>query len=148
MIGQILGKMFGTDKAISSVVDGVSSGIDKLIYTDEEKAEDIAKSRSEARSMVIDWMRTTSGQNLARRLIALIVTGVWVTQYVMAMAFSMASVWVENADKYTESATIMGNYAEQMNGAMMLILGFYFAAPHLGKIVDGAMGKFSKRAGN
>jgi hypothetical protein len=30
-----------------------------------------------------------------------------------------------------------------MNGAVMLILGFYFAAPYMGKMVDGAMAKFS-----
>jgi hypothetical protein len=145
MIGQLLGKMFGTDKAVASVVDNVSKGIDKLVYTAEEKAEDISADRSEARKMFIEWMRTTSGQNLARRLIALIVTGVWVMQYVTAMFMSLISVWVQEPKKWLESAALIGDYAEQMNGAMMLILGFYFAAPHLGKIVDSAMGKFSKR---
>ena len=36
----------------------------------------------------------------------------------------------------------MGGYAHEMNGAMMLILGFYFAAPYMGSIVEGAMKKF------
>ena len=144
-IGATLGKMFGTDKAVSALISNVSSGVDKLIYTDEEKAEDISAARSEGRQMVIEWMRTTSGQNLARRAIALIVTGVWVTQYMAAMTFSMLSVWMETPANYVASAKIMGDYANQMNGAMMLILGFYFAAPHLGKIVDGAMAKFSSR---
>jgi hypothetical protein len=144
-IGSLLGKMFGTDKAVTSVVDNLSNGIDKLVYTAEEKAEDISADRSEARKMFIEWMRTTSGQNLARRIIALIVTGVWVLQYLIAMALSLISVWVTDPKKWLASAKLIGDYAEQMNGAMMLILGFYFAAPHLGKIVDGAMAKFGKR---
>ena len=142
-IGETLGKIFGTDKAIESVIDNVSSGIGKLIYTDEEKADDKAKSVTEARAMIIEWMRTTSGQNLARRLIALIVTGVWVLQYVGAMVLSITAVWVPDPKPFQESARIMGGYAEQMNGAMMLILGFYFAAPHMGKLVEYAMTKFS-----
>ena len=144
-IGAAVGKMFGTDKAAEALVNNISSGLDKLVYTGEEKADDHAKDVSEARTMFIEWMKTTSGQNLARRAIALIVTGVWVTQYMAAMIFSMVSVWADSPENWLESAAVMGDYAEQMNGAMMLILGFYFAAPHLGKIVDGAMTKFSKR---
>jgi hypothetical protein len=74
-IGSVIGKLFGTDKAAVSAVDGLKNGLDKLIYTKEEIAEDAAADVSEARKMFIEWMRTTSGQNLARRLIALIVTG-------------------------------------------------------------------------
>jgi hypothetical protein len=144
-IGTLVGKMFGTDKAAASAVDGLKNGLDKLIYTKEEIAEDAAADVSEARKMFIDWMRTTSGQNLARRLIALIVTGVWVFQYLTALALSGIAVWVEDPIKWRESAKLVGDYAEQMNGAMMLILGFYFAAPHLGKVVDKAMDKFGRR---
>jgi hypothetical protein len=30
-----------------------------------------------------------------------------------------------------------------MNGAVMLVLAFYFSSPFIGKFVDGAMKKFS-----
>ena len=138
-----IGKLFGSDKAASALIDNVSSGLDKLYYSDEEKADDAAKSRSEARSMILDWMKNTQGQNLARRLIALVVTSIWCLQYVAMMVLSVSAVWVESeSERLIASANVIGGYAESMNGAMMLILGFYFAAPHLGAIAEGALKKF------
>jgi hypothetical protein len=145
MIGQVFGKLFGTDKAIEGIVSGASSALDKLVYTEEEKAEDRIKSVTEARSMVIDWMRATQGQNLARRLIALVVTGVWVFQYLAMVALSVAGVWMDHPDKFNASAHAIGGYAESMNGAMMLILAFYFSAPFMGDIAKGALAQFSKK---
>jgi len=143
----ILGKIFGTDDAINKTIDLAARGIDALVYTDEEKSVDAAKSRTEARTMIIKWMESTQGQNLARRFIALSITCVWLLQYLMAMIGSMIAVWVDNPDKWIESVKVIGDYAENMNGAMMLILAFYFAAPHMGDIAAAAMDKFSGRKG-
>ena len=38
-MGGLLGKLFGSDKVIGKAVDGVYNGVDKLFYTDEEKAD-------------------------------------------------------------------------------------------------------------
>ena len=140
----LLSRIFGTEKALEGVVSGVSKGLDALVYTDEEKAQAAAEDRSEARKMVVGWMEATQGQNLARRLIALIVTGIWVTQYLVAMCLNFVSVWAtgETQTNLITSASILSNYASEMNGAMMLILAFYFAAPHMDKIVVGALDKF------
>jgi len=35
----LLGKIFGSDDAISKAADGIYNGVDKAFYTDEEKAE-------------------------------------------------------------------------------------------------------------
>ena len=137
-----IGKIFGTDKAAKALIDNTSSAIDKLFYTDEEKAEDKARSASEARSMIIKWMAATSGQNLARRLLALMISSIWLLQYITMMSLSVAAVWVEHPEKLIESADVVGGYAKNMNGAMMLILAFYFAAPHMDKIASGALNKF------
>jgi hypothetical protein len=72
---------------------------------------------------------------------------VWLSQYVTMMGLSVVAVWVDQPDKFVESSRILGDYAENMNGAMMLILAFYFAAPHMDKIVGGAMNKFSGTKG-
>ena len=56
------GKLFGTEKALSGIVDGVTKGLDALVYTDEEKAKDAAADRTEARQMVVGWMAATQGQ--------------------------------------------------------------------------------------
>ena len=141
-IGATVGKIFGTDKAITSVIDNVSKGLDALVYTDEEKAEDAAKDRSAARGMVIKWMESTQGQNLARRLIALCIVVVWLLQYLCGMILSVVGIWMNNPEKILASAEVVGIFAERMNGAVMLILGFYFAAPYMGSIVQGAMAKF------
>lgn len=156
-IGATIGKIFGTEKAITAVIDNVSKGLDALIYTDEEKAGDAAKDRAAARSMVIAWMESTKGQNLARRLIALCIVSVWLFQYLCCMALSVAGIWIKPMKQITgddiviyvnpllESAQVIGVFAEKMNGAVMLILGFYFAAPYMGSIVQGAMNKFGKK---
>ena len=141
-VGATIGKIFGTDKAITSVIDNVSKGLDALVYTDEEKAIDAAKDRSAARGMVIKWMESTQGQNLARRLIALCIVVIWLLQYLCGMILSVIGTWMDESEKILESAEIIGVFAERMNGAVMLILGFYFAAPYMGSIVKGAMAKF------
>jgi len=137
------GKIFGTEKALTGIVDGVTNGLDALVYTDEEKASDATKERSEARLMVVKWMESTQGQNLARRLIALSITAVWLLMYLIKSAVAVVSVWVDSPDMWLDTAKVVGDSAESMNGAMMLILAFYFAAPHMGDIARAAMNKFS-----
>tara|TARA_R100000808_G_C2121459_1_gene132680 strand:+ start:211 stop:684 length:474 start_codon:yes stop_codon:yes gene_type:complete len=143
-IGALFGKIFGTEKALGSIVDGVSNGLDALVYTDEEKASDAAKDRSEARKMVIQWMETSKGQNIARRVIALMVTGVWLFQFVIAWLMNLWSVFVNNeiSIKLADAAKVTSDSAETMIGAVMLILGFYFAAPHMGSLAKAAVQKF------
>lgn len=137
-----LGKIFGTDKALKGVVDGVASGLDALVYTDEEKATDAAADRSEARKMVVAWMQATQGQNLARRLIALSITGVWLLQYIISQGLGFATIFIDNATKLQEASEYMRSGASDMNAAVMLILAFYFAAPHMGDIAKAVTGKF------
>jgi hypothetical protein len=140
------GKIFGTENAINTTISAVKDGLDALVYTDEEKAGDAAKERTQARSMVVDWMQATQGQNLARRLIALSVTTVWLAQYVMSLIGSMIIPWLDaDAEQWVESVTAINDSAAQMNSAMMLILAFYFAAPHMGDIAKAALNGFGKK---
>lgn len=139
-----LGKLFGTEKAITSVVDGVSKGLDALVYTDEEKAIAAAQERSEARQMLVGWMAATQGQNLARRLIALSITGVWLLQYVIAQVTYSISIFVTGAEEKLQTLSeFLRQGASDMNSAVMLILAFYFAAPHMGDIAKAITGKFT-----
>ena len=43
---------------------------------------------------------------------------------------------------FISSANVMGGYAETMKGAVMLIMAFYFAAPHMGNIAQDVLDKF------
>lgn len=142
------GKLFGTEKALAGIVQGARDGIDALVYTDEERAADAAKDRSEARAMVVQWMQATSGQNLARRLISLSITGVWLGMYLLSVFVSMIAVFTNEsgavtATKLKEVAAIAQTSAIDMNPAVMLILAFYFAAPHMGDIAKAVTGKFT-----
>lgn len=144
-IGALFGKIFGTEKALNSIVDGVSNGLDKLVYTSEEKSDDAAKDRSEARAMIVQWMETTQGQNLARRFLALMITGVWLMMYAVSTLGEMVQPWLSDPDfaqRFSASADALGDRANNMNGAMMLILAFYFAAPQMGSIAKAAISKF------
>lgn len=116
--------------------------MDALVYTDEEKAQAASQERAQARQMVIGWMERTQGQNLARRLIALVVTGIWAVQYVIAMLLDVAGIWITD-ERIMQSAESIRQGGDSVTGAMMLVLGFYFAAPHLDKVVGGAMNRFS-----
>ncbi len=139
----LLSRIFGTEKALNGAVSAVTKGLDALVYTDEEKAQTAAKERAAGREMVIKWMENTQGQNLARRAIALTVTAIWAVQYVAAMLLNaLAAAMPEHASLLSSVASAIREGGEQVTGAMMLVLGFYFAAPHLGTIVGGAMDKF------
>lgn len=140
-----LGKVFSSEKAIAKTVDAVSNGLDKLVYTEEEKADAASADRAAGRALVIGWMESTNGQNIARRVIAFMITGVWLMQYTIANLFSILAVFTLDDKRtliYTTASAVMANYAVQMNGAVMLILAFYFAAPHMANIVEAAMSRF------
>lgn len=140
-----LGKLFGTDKGIDSVVNGVTRGLDALVYTDEEKANDAAADRSQARKMVIEWMGNTQGQNLARRFIALSLTMMWGVIYGIKTVLAAIAPWFpDKTTQIMDSVAALEASTTQLNGAMMLILAFYFAAPHMGSIVKGALDKFGR----
>ena len=137
------GKLFGSDDAIGKTVDVVSKGLDALVYTDEEKATDAAKERSEVRQMLVGWMASTQGQNLARRVISLAITGVWLSQYVLATISASVAVFVTDTPKWNQLSALLRESANEMSSAVMLILAFYFAAPHMGDFAKAVVGKFT-----
>ena len=96
--------------------------------------------------MVIQWMQATQGQHLARRLIAISVTGVWLFQYFISWVCVISAVFspAQIALLLNQAAQLTTEHADGMTGAVMLILSFYFAAPHMDKIVGAAMNRFAK----
>ena len=142
----LFGKMLGSEKALNSIVESAASGLDSLVYTDQEKAEAAAEQRTEARRMVVAWMQATQGQNLARRLIALAITAVWLAMYLLAAMASVLAVWIGGREaQFHASAEVARDLAGDMNPAVMLILAFYFAAPHMGDLAKVAIEKMAKK---
>ena len=141
----LFGRIFGADEAISKGVDVLAKGLDSLVYTAEEKAQDHQKTITQGRKMLVEWIAASLGQRLARRIIALSVTAVWLFLKIAGAALSVVAVWVDNNTQFTQSSEIIASHADSMQGAVMLILGFYFAAPYLGDMVKPAMEKFNKK---
>ena len=122
--------------------------LDYMFHTDQEKSEERVEMNKFAGNMFIEWQKNTQGQNLSRRILALSIAGTWLTQYWGSMLVGMRASWFDpvedkaHIEQLERLQNSIGQNADAMTGAMMLLLGFYFAAPHLGKIVDGAMNKF------
>jgi hypothetical protein len=108
----ILGQLFGSEKVMDAAIGGITKGFDALVYTDEEKAGDAAKERSEARSMIVDWIKNSQGQNIARRLIALIITIVWLLMYIVSAGLDVAVVWIDQSLRKSGIAISYGNRRE------------------------------------
>jgi len=136
-------KIFGSSETVREGLSMIRDAGDALVYTDQEKAQDARASNQAAINSIIQWMDTTKGQNLARRLLAVMITSVWLLMYIVSMLINITAVWVHDPEQWRVTAVVVGGYAEQMNGAMMLILAFYFAAPQMAKIADAALTKFA-----
>ena len=65
--------IFSSSKDTSKIVDAAIGGIDSLFYTDQEKAE----ANMKVLDFKLEWAKATSGSNIARRFIAMIVTSIW-----------------------------------------------------------------------
>ena len=141
------GRLFGSDKATEKLIDNVSNGIDKLWYTDEEKAEDRASARREGQTVMMAWMKNTQGQNLSRRLIALCITFVWLLMFLISAVLNVVAIWQspEAAELIMASSGVIKESAQDLTSAVMLILSFYFAAPYMGSIAEGALKRFGQR---
>ena len=155
----IFGKIFGTDKAIESGLNMIYKAGDALFYTDQEKAADKENKIKQVHQFMNDWMETTKGQNIARRTLAISITFVWLSMYIISTLMGVAAPWLDSPmplndlgvaidgyvstyDKLMASSLALDEKADRMSGAVMLILAFYFAAPHMDKIVEGALNKF------
>ncbi|MGD1831007.1 MAG: hypothetical protein ACPKM1_15710 [Spirochaetaceae bacterium] len=144
--GAVLGNVFGTPKSVERIVDTVSNGLDKMVYTEEEEAEAKAKATTEARNFLISWLDTTKGQNITRRALAIMITGTWISLFWFMVVSQFLAIWVDaKKDELVESATLFKDAALIMGDAMWLILLFYFAAPHMGKAIDVLLGRIMGR---
>ena len=137
-----LGKLFGTDKAGEKLVDGATSAIDKIWYTEEEKAEDAAQAKREAAAVYMKWLESTSGSRLARRMIAFMVTAPWALANFVAMVLrASAPFFPESAEVINASASSLTSDASENNTLVGVVLLFYFGGP---AAVDASKGLVQK----
>lgn len=133
----MLGILNGSGEVAKLANTGLSL-IDKAFYTKEEQAADHRKANQELAMYTLKWLDASKGQNVARRVIALMIMTVWVTTYIAGVTLAVSAVFVapEMAAKLIEASGILKDSAENISAEVMLILGFYFATPHLAKFVE------------
>jgi hypothetical protein len=144
------GKLFGTDAAADNIINRGFDLVDKSFYTKQEQGEAALKAEAEARGLIVEWLQATTGSRLARRALAFMITGTWLFMYIAATLLSFAAVWVNDTltgARLTASTTLLDGRIETMTSPVMLILGFYFAAPYMGDLARGALEKFGKGKG-
>ena len=122
----VFSSIFAGGDTTNKVVDGIIDGTDALFFTDEEK--------SRAGQKILDfklaYAKATSGQNIARRFIAVAVTIVW---FVLLITAIIAYA--------TGFESFAGYLFKVMTDVVLqpfsIIIGFYFLAHMVRSIGEG-----------
>lgn len=150
MLGWI-GKLFGSDKAATSLIDNISNGLDKLHYGDQEKAENRAEAVKEGNRVYMEWLSSTSGSRIARRFIAIVVTLIWAAQYAGSLLMACIAPWITDphtTEALMQTSRVLQDNGEQGNAAFMIVLGFYFLGSKADRMFSAAVDKFSNKKDN
>lgn len=124
---KLFAAIFGSSKNTETIVEGAVSGLDKLFFTAEEKSE--ASERVAA--WYLKYLAATQPQNLARRLIAMVIVILWALLVLVGVAARAAEVWLgvsvgEGEQLFSEFVfTVL---AEVVMNPFLMVMGFYFAA--------------------
>jgi len=117
----LFGSSDKTGDVLNKAADGIYNGLDKLVYTDEEKADALAKGRE----LFLDFAKTAYDQNsirsVTRRWLAFLVVGPCILFYVASgIAFFFNQ----------EASTHFMQMAQGLTPWAGGVLVFYFG-PHL-----------------
>lgn len=119
----MLSWLTGSSKTAEKVVDGISSGLDMMFFTPEEK--------SQANQKILDWKldyaKATAAMSISRRVITCAVTALWVLLVILLVVFGLLagkeSVAVEWLFKVMKEIVMQ---------PFSIIVGFYFLAHVVG----------------
>ncbi len=120
----LLGKLFGSEKAL----DKVASGVDKVFFTKEEKSE-----------QWIETLRAYEPFKLAQRLIALLVTSAYILVWLMCATLMLLGLWFENNIELSKLIAEWNN--ETLGIPFIIIISFYFA----GGAAEGIINRYRKK---
>lgn len=121
--------LVGSPDAASKTASAVRDGLDAIVYTDEEKAENAQK----VRDWYVEYMKATNGQNVARRLIAIIVTAEWALFVTLWAVLRLCG-----ADDLAKD--ILQMLTDVISPVFMLVMVFYFTAGAAQRILQSKKG--------
>lgn len=132
IIKSILGAGKGLD-SIDKVVDNISSGLDKLIYTDQEKSE----MSKEGYKLFLDYLSLNKDENSirskTRRIIAVSVVG----NYLALLNAGVVAFYYEKP----EFGRFIFETAKTLTALVVSITVFYFGYYAIANIVEKAKKK-------
>jgi hypothetical protein len=112
-IKSLFGNIFSTPEKITQVVDSVVKTIDNASFTSQEKAE----FENKKLDMLNDYLKTTTGQRIARRFLALVVGLVW---FIVSISFLVALFL------NLEVKADLFNFFNVVSATFGVVLSFYF----------------------
>ena len=123
----LLGRIFGSDEVISKGVQGIISGVDKAIYTEEEKKDNFKS-----------FLKLYEPFKIAQRYLALIFGIPFASLH--TLAFSARMVDWDNPALQASMKAIQADMNDSLGMIVLVIIGFYFA----GGAAEGILKKMSK----
>jgi hypothetical protein len=113
----------GTSATAEKAVDGIVSGLDAMVFTDEEK--------SQASMKVLDfklkYAEATQGMSISRRVIAFTISAAWLLLVVLTVAVGLIA-----GGKSDEVGFLMQIMTDVVMQPFSIIVGFYFLAHVVG----------------
>jgi len=113
--------LFGGKLNIDKIFDSVSSGVDKLAFTKEEKAEMNMKLSDKIAEFVHSTLSENSERSKARRMIAYVVVGNF-----FALMWAVIVLHFFNEDAATFVENLVGDW--NISTAFIMVLGFFFGS--------------------
>lgn len=126
---KILGAIFGSPKNTETIVSGAVGGIDKMFFTQQEKAEANAK----LGDWYLKYLTATQPQNLARRLIAMVIVFIWALLIIVGVVARGIELWVMGLVTAEEGEQLFSEFifsvlVEVVMNPFLMVMGFYFVA--------------------
>ena len=134
----IFSKIFGSDDVINKAADGIYNGIDKLVYTDEEKAD----MRLKAAQQFLKLLKAYEPFKLAQRLLALTFAIPYIVVWIIsAILFVVGALIPELSNAIDASRELAKMNNETLGTPVAIILAFYFS----GGMLEGVVSKWKER---
>ena len=107
------------NKNISKVIDDAASGIDKLFFTKEEKADSLQKIADAQAQFVLQTISENSIRSKTRRYIAVLIMAVF-------LGFLVFGVGIYGWNK--DWASYAYENAKELSNLALMVAGFYFGS--------------------
>ncbi|WP_445362061.1 hypothetical protein ACJJIQ_00075 (plasmid) [Microbulbifer sp. ANSA003] len=137
-------RLWGSEKALEKGADALIKTGDALFYTAEEKAQDSDQRNTQVREFLLQWIKSTSGQNIARRLIAIAFSAVYLLLVLVVVTLSIwAALKGQGETALSAAALVARQLLADLTSLQGLIMFFYFAPNKIGEAIATFRGRAS-----